>query len=359
MNPRLIHGDSREELRRLIDARVRVHSVVTDPPYALSIVKRFGKEGAAPAKFGRDGAFARASRGFMGKEWDTGEVAFDPEFWRLIHEILLPGGFVCAFSSPRTGHRQAVAMEDAGLIMHPFIGWTYSSGMPKAHSVSRSIGAAGDGAAWTGWSYGLQALKPALEPIYVAQRPFSERTGGLNVLAHGVGGMNIDACRVSGKPWKPLIATGLASKKFFSEGEAKKVLKEPHALGRWPANLLHDGSQEVSAALGSAAEHFSIFHHGKANKTDRAGSNHPTVKPIALIQFLVRLVTPNGGTVLDPFAGSGTTGEAAKREGARCILIERESEYAADIRRRFAMRSAIPADCIDLIGLSADAEELV
>jgi site-specific DNA-methyltransferase (adenine-specific) len=317
---RLIHGDCREEIRALIDSGVRVHSVVTDPPYALTTVDRFGKDGAAPAKHYKDGAYARQSQKFMGFTWDTGEVAFDADFWRLIHDVLLPGGFVCAFASPRTGHRQASAMEEAGLTMHPMVAWTYSSGMPKAHSVARSIGDPEAGAAWQGWHYGLQALKPALEPIYVAQRPFSERTGGLNVLSHGVGGMNIDACR-------------------------------PGA--RWPANLMHDGSADVVAALGESAQHFSVFHHPKANREDRAGSKHPTVKPVALIQHLIRLVTPPGGVVLDPFAGSGTTGEAALREGAEVILIEREPQFFADIERRFGATRPLVAEYFDLLGVGS------
>jgi len=120
-------GDNRDSLRRLIDQGVRVHSVVCDPPYGLvSTAKRFGKEGAAAAKSnGATGVFKRASGGFMGKQWDASGIERDPEFWRLIHDILLPGGYVLAFSSPRTGHWQACAMEMAGFIMHPFFGWTY------------------------------------------------------------------------------------------------------------------------------------------------------------------------------------------------------------------------------------------
>lgn len=351
MKPIIIHGDSREELLRLKDEGAQLHACVTDPPYHLTMTKRFGKKGAAPAKHGTDGAFARQSRGFMGKEWDGGDIAQDPAFWRLVLDVLLPGAFCLAFSSPRTGHRQAAAMEDAGFTMHPFMGWCYGSGMPKAHSAARAVdqhfGRKGQlvagsyvpateaGRQWEGWSYGLQAQKPALEPIYVAQKPFSERTGGANLVRHGVGSMNIGACRVAG--------------------------------GNWPANIIHDDSPEVRDCFPEdrAARFFNAFpldappvlYYPKANREDRAGSGHPTVKPVALIRHLVRLVTPPGGTVLDPFAGSGTTGTAAFEEGMVPLLIERESDYIRDIKRR--LRPRLTMDVMDLIGLPHGVEELI
>jgi hypothetical protein len=160
----LHEGDCRVSLRRLIDQGVRVHSVVTDPPYGLvSVTKRFGKDGAAPAKHGTDGAFARASKGFMGKQWDGTGIERDPEFWRLIYEILLPGGMVFAFSGARTGHWQACAMEMSGFIMHPMHGWLNGSGMPKAHNPKLP--------GWEGWRYGAQTQKPALENVYLGQKP--------------------------------------------------------------------------------------------------------------------------------------------------------------------------------------------
>lgn len=445
----LHEGDNREHLRRLIDQGVRVHSVVTDPPYGLtSIVKRFGKDGAAPAKFGTDGAFSRASGGFMGKAWDASGIERDPEFWRLIWEILLPGGFVFAFSGSRTGHWQACAMETAGFIMHPMHGWVYGSGFPKAHNAAMAIDkalgveqgfvpegdpvkrmipgaeqhATGDwtktderqyqpgrrvpsspeAAAWEGWAYGTQSQKPALEPIYLGQKPFSEKTGAANLLTHGVGAVNIDACRV------PIDPTADASQlRTMNRGQRAEDQNEqewglsknsgdtPTVVrpeGRWPANLLHDGSAEVVALFpdtgksgvavqrngggqkigggesgiyngsegltradagfddsGSAARFFNSFPEGpdadaiiyqpKATKKDRAGSVHPTVKPVALMQHLIRHITPPGGVVLDPFAGSGTTAEAARREGFDCILMEQDPDYAAFLRQRFDLPS--------------------
>lgn len=310
---RLCEGDANDVLVELAAEGVQVHSVVTDPPYYLeSIVKRFGKEGSKAAKAGTDGRFARQSRGFMERTWDGGDngykIAHDPEFWRRVYNLLLPGGYCLAFSHASTGHHQAVAMEAAGFKMHPFIAWTYHTGFPKAHAIHKPEKSPVGTEEWEGWYHSTQTLKPALEPIYVGQKPFSEKTGIANVLKHGAGAMNVDACRGPGD--------------------------------RWPSNLLTDGSPEVGARV--PLEYFAsfpleanIFHHGKATKEDRAGSDHATVKPVALLRHLVRLVTPKYGFVLDPFAGSGTTGQAAMEAGMNAILVERELDYITDIKRRF------------------------
>lgn len=369
----LHEGDCRVSLRRLIDQGVRVHSVVTDPPYGLvSVTKRFGKEGSAPAKHGTDGAFARASRGFMNREWDGTGIERDPEFWRLIYEILLPGGMVFAFSGARTGHRQACAMETAGFIMHPMHGWLNGSGMPKAHNPKLP--------GWEGWRYGAQTQKPALENVYLGQKPFSEKNGVLNLLKHGVGAFNVDGCRVpaEGRPLRE-VADFRDDVEYTSNSLSGRVdgsLRSSKAvgttdLGRWPANLLHDDSEAVRAIFpdsksdtGSAARFFNSFptteedylwaidtgliddpemtpavYHGKATKADRAGSKHPTVKPIGLMEHFIRHITPPGGTVLDPFGGSGTTAEAARRLGMNAILMEAEPDYIAFLRERFNLDS--------------------
>lgn len=362
----LHQGDSRKVLRRLIDSGIRFHSIVTDPPYGLvSVQKRFGKAGSAAARTeGNDGSFARLSGGFMGKSWDGTKIERDPEFWKLCHDVLLPGGFCFAFSGARTGHWQAVAMEQAGFIMHPMHGWLYGSGFPKAHDAARAVEKLdGDPAEWEGWAYGTQSQKPALEPIYLAQRPYSEKTGAANLLAHGVGAVNIDDCRVP-------------------TGDDTLDGKYVQPDGRYPANLLHDDSPDVRALFpdsdgsgparklkrgkrdsdsgwgmqdkegelrkagsGSAARFFNsfppdipvAFYHAKAGKADRAGSKHPTVKPIGLLRHLVRHITPPGGTVLDPFAGTGTTAVAAMAEGFNCVLIEQDDDYATFIRRRLGL----------------------
>ena len=437
----LVHEDCKVALRRLVDEGVRVHSIVTDPPYGLvSITKRFGNGQAAARVEGTDGSFSRLSGGFMNRKWDGTGIELDVEMWRLCHDILLPGGYLLAFSSPRTGHRMACAIEDAGFIMHPFIGWAYGQGFPKGKKVKL------DG--WEGWEYGAQARKPALEPIYVAQKPFTERNGVENIRRHGVGAVNIDGCRVptEGRPlrlddYKETNNSTYSGRLDGSLKGGSKAAGET-TLGRHPANLIHDGSPQVAAQFpdskgqrgdasttapsprtknvygpmkregeasqdrryadrgatnfaakpgarrndtGSAARFFesypylcqtcqdqgwigggtlgidawqeacpdcggmsagpypftdrTIFYHSKATAADRAGSTHPTVKPIGLMQALVRHVTPPGGTTLDPFAGTGTTGEAARREGFDALLIERDENYVATIERRFGLRT--------------------
>lgn len=168
----------RDVLRGLADNSI--DSVVTDPPYALvSIQKRFGKPGSAPAK----DVYGRGAAGFMGKQWDTGEVAFSDEFWAEVLRVLKPGGHVVAFSGTRTYHRMAVAIEDAGFEIRDQLGWVYGSGFPKSHNQH------GD---WEGWG---TALKPAWEPIALARKPLTG-TVAANLADWGVGAINVDGCRV-------------------------------------------------------------------------------------------------------------------------------------------------------------------
>jgi site-specific DNA-methyltransferase (adenine-specific) len=333
---RLHKGDARNVLSGFIERGLHVDSVVTDPPYGFdSIIKRFGKEGAAAAK-GGDGRHSRLSAGFMGKNWDGTQIERDPEFWNLVLRVLKPGGFCFAFSGARSGHWQAVAMEQAGFVIHPMHAWLYSQGFPKAHDAAKHVERKGGNAkAWEGWVFSTQSQKPALEPIYLAQRPISEKTFAENLIQHGAGAVNIDACRGNGD--------------------------------RWPANVLHDNSDAVRDLLGDAAEFFNSFpraiYSPKAGQNDRAGSNHPTVKPIALLRHLVRHITPPGGVVLDPFAGSGTTGEAANKEGFECHLIEREDEYFEFLEHRFAQcvpaRRRSIADLLDDSPVTAPREDRV
>lgn len=400
------HGDSRDVLKTLADASI--DSVVCDPPYAMvSIGKRFGAENAAPAKVGKTGAYARASSGFMGQRWDTGETAFDPLFWAEVLRVLKPGGHLIAASGARTYHRLACAVEDAGFEIRDMISWLYGSGFPKSHDVAKGIdkihGAKGEftptaapvkrmipGAdqhkdgwdktngreytpgrteaateaakAWHGWG---TALKPACEPWVLARKPL-EGTVARNVLEHGTGALDIAGCRIEG-------ADAVAGRERHGggdkwDGSRFRDGSAPMPAGRWPANVIHDGSDEVMEAFpaeagggiptrgrsqttdnvygeyskrslighadsGSAAR---FFYSAKADAEDRLGSKHPTVKPVDLMAYLCRLVTPPGGLVLDPFAGTGTTGLGAMRGGFDCILIEREAEYVADIERRLA-----------------------
>lgn len=354
-------GDCLEVMATFQDASF--DSCVCDPPYHLtSIVKRFGQPGSAEAK-DRDGLYKRASAGFMGKQWDGGDVAFRAETWAAVFRLLKPGAHLVAFSSTRTYHRMACAIEDAGFEIRDMLQWLYGSGFPKSHNQH------GD---WEGWG---TALKPAMEPAVFARKPLVG-TVAANLAEHGVGALNIDGCRVGNDGGTKGCDAG-PSGGILGDGLNGSFGKLVPGLGRWPANVIHDGSDEVLAAFpetqsgsgavkrasgsdhsgnrgtaygaetraagtvmishgdtGSAAR---FFYSAKADADDRIASKHPTVKPVDLMQWLVRLVTPKGGLVLDPFAGTGTTGEAAWREGMRAVLIEREAEYQADIARRMAL----------------------
>jgi site-specific DNA-methyltransferase (adenine-specific) len=338
----------------------------------------------------------------MGQQWDTGETAFAVEFWAEVLRVLKPGGHVVAFGGTRTYHRLACAIEDAGFEIRDQLGWCYGTGFPKSHDVAISFEKSlsfkvdhvevRDGVPvrvaqwlyrddrtpmvreapfrhpmanrWAGWG---TALKPAWEPICLARKPLVGSVAE-NVAAWGVGALNIDGCRISGE--KPATTRGASVKASSMSGALGGQGRiEDDGLGRFPANVLHDGSAEVVAAFpesngqqgavtgdepssltnnvygqfagrpaseprgdtGSAAR---FFYSAKASKLDRLGSLHPTVKPVDLMRWLVRLVTPAGGLVLDPFAGSGTTGHAAVCEGRRAVLIEREAKFCRDIVQR-------------------------
>nr|WP_321459660.1 DNA methyltransferase [uncultured Cohaesibacter sp.] len=341
-------------------------AVVSDPPYHLtSIVARFGGKHAAPAiSNGPSGVYARASKGFMGQQWDGGDIAFQVELWRKIFRALKPGGWIIAFSATRTYHRMVTAAEDAGFDIRDMVPWLYGSGFPKNLDIGKAIdkrqgaerevigvveragkkaGTYGEMSGhclvtapttneaiqWDGWG---TALKPALEPAMLARKP-SPLSYADNVLQFGVGGLNINGCRI-GTETLPAQKAGQARLGAF---ERSNMLM-PERQGRWPANVIWDGSEAIRGAFVeqqvSDALHF--FYSAKADAADRMGSKHPTVKPLDLMRYLVRLVTPKGGTVLDMFAGTGTTGEAALLEGMRAILIEREPQYQIDIANRMA-----------------------
>lgn len=374
----LLHGDCLERLKELPDCSV--DACVTDPPYGLS---------------------------FMGKAWDYDVPG--AEVWREVLRVLKPGGHLLAFAGTRTQHRMAVQIEDAGFEIRDLIAWVYGSGFPKSLDVSKAIDkAAGaerevvgrhpcpagnkaggnslnmsavgmpataditapatpEAQQWAGWG---TALKPALEPITVARKPLVG-TVAENVLRHGTGAINVDGCRVgtdggckgAGRDPKGAV---------YGDGLNGAFAPAVPGLGRWPANLIHDGSEEVVGLFpqakgavsngsktqeghcgtttfkirereqkpgyaddGSAAR---FFYCAKASKADRGdGNTHPTVKPTDLMRYLCRLVTPPGGVVLDPFMGSGSTGKAAVLEGFRFIGIEREAEYLEIARGRIQL----------------------
>ena len=342
-------------MQKLIDDGVQVDSVVTDPPYHLtSIVKRFGKVGSAPAQKGTDGAFVRASSGFMGKEWDGGDIAFRPETWELALKLLKPGGHILAFSASRNYHRMAVAIEDAGFEIRDQMMWLYGSGFPKSLNI-------GDG-----WG---TALKPAHEPIVMA-RKLLEGTNKQNMEKYGVGGINIDGCRIEGEGNTERKVTNRKTRSedgVWTDGNSGMKAEgsqfaDADPRGRFPANVMHNGLEEEWAkffycpktskaeknkgldsfeakpmAWGNQAKaelkRGNLNWKGnqgdgtKHNKVSMRVNTHPTVKPQELMKYLCRMVTPKGGTVLDPFMGSGSTGCAAKDEGFNFIGIEKEKEY--------------------------------
>lgn len=354
-------------------------SCVCDPPYHLqSIVKRFAKTGRTDKTRTSSGPHQRTANGFMNKVWDGGDIAFQVETWRKVLRVLKPGAYIVAFSSSRTFGRMSVAIEDAGFITHPMIGWIFGQGFPKAHRITYSGLSDLDRrtGGWEGWRYGGQALKPALEPIYVGQKPFSEINGSANVQRWGTGALNIDACRIDGEvPAFDYFETG--SERGYDGGIKGGARTGEMRNGRWPANLMLDGSAQVFAAFPDTQSGLLAVHHSRGSKTDavygkfahneqeqdfggdvgsaarffwsskadahdRVGSKHPTQKPVDLIEELLTLVTPPGGVSIDPFAGTGTLGEAAWRRGFNAVLIEREPEYQNDIRRRMALCLAGP-----------------
>jgi DNA modification methylase len=410
--PTLLLGNCLEKLAEMPDCSI--DAIITDPPYGLS---------------------------FMGKKWDYDVPGED--IWRECLRVLKPGGHLLAFAGTRTQHRMAVRIEDAGFEIRDMIAWVYGSGFPKSLDVSKAIDKASgaerkiisetktnsggmahisktnaehgfrpaaynghslddsaknciqitapatpEAQQWDGWG---TALKPALEPITVARKPF-KGTVAANVLAHGTGGLNVDECRVGTDEslGRPLSARPEASSvNAFNwstrpNPQAGQFLDNTGGLGRWPANLIHDGSDEVVGLFpqtgisrggnsqqinagtgrynwntgtdkavpdgvdpgygdsGSAAR---FFYCAKTSKRERGeGNNHPTVKPIALMRYLCRLVTPPGGTVLDPFMGSGSTGIAARAESFNFVGIELDPDYFAIAQQRITNSESLTGD---------------
>ena len=367
----LHHGDCLDVLKTLADCSV--DAIVTDPPYGLS---------------------------FMGKRWDY-DVPTEA-VWVECLRVLKPGGHLLAFAGTRTQHRMAVRIEDAGFEIRDMIAWVYGSGFPKSLDVPKAIdkaagvafdavpasgvgfmNAEGEGGynvtknqllrkgesteaakQWEGWG---TALKPALEPITLARKPLIG-TVAANVLEHGTGGLNIDGCRVGDEDMTAQFDREWNQDGTFGNGKRASQGKLC-APGRWPANFIHDNSDEVLALLGEAAR---FYYSPKASRDDRDEgcgalevkavhrygqglgeghdpnapamnrNPHPTVKPTDLMRYLCRLITPPGGIVLDPFAGSGSTGKAAMAEGFRFIGIEREAEYIEIARARISAEADKP-----------------
>lgn len=332
MAVRIEHDDMLQAIPRLVAEGIVCDAVVTDPPYHLVAISERSKY---KIKYGRDGAMGRLLGGFMNQTWDGGDIAFRPETWVTVASIMRPGAFLVAFGGTRTHHRVWCAIEDAGFVIQDTIMWLFGSGFPKRRDM----------------------LKPAFEPICLAYKPGGKRT------------MQVDECRIGDTVETWPVSRSPGHFQHYDRGIATMPTGEA-PLGRWPANICHDGSDEVLAVFPeSAGQQYAVqghekrqqgqvfagfadpiefqprgdsgsaarfFFSAKAGAEDRWGSRHPTVKPVELMKWLVALVTPPDGLVLDPFAGSGTTGLAAFAAGRSAILIEREASYIADIRERMS-----------------------
>lgn len=432
----VIHGDCIEVMRGMDSSSV--DAIVTDPPYGLEFMGKEwdGADGFRrslnPNDAGRDGAFGRISKtspeystaskaqatrkqvggipqatapSFLGginpkcltcDRWQRGSNPCrceEPEWTqdRLVRlhsfqewceawsreclRVLRPGGHMLAFGGSRTWHRLSCAVEDAGFEIRDSIAWLYGSGFPKSLNLTDKNGDR------TGWG---TALKPAFEPIVVGRKPLAG-TVASNVLAHGTGAINVDGCRVGMSDDDRQVVdnrSGGTEKAYTVYGAGigtpvgERFKSSP--AGRWPANVILDGSQAAKldaetgvrssganptrrgvdgsrevfgdfagqedcvpargADSGGASRFFPTFHYepkaGTAERPRDGDTAHPTVKPVDLMRWLVRLVTPPGGTVLEPFAGSGTTAEACVIEGFKCIAIERDETYLPLIVQR-------------------------
>jgi site-specific DNA-methyltransferase (adenine-specific) len=329
----LHHGNCLDILRTMPDCSI--DAVVTDPPYGLS---------------------------FMGKKWDYDVPS--TEIWAECLRVLKPGGYLLAFAGTRTQHRMAVRIEDAGFEIRDMLAWMYGSGFPKSHNLNGEH---------EGWG---TALKPAMEPITMARKPF-KATVAQNVQEWGTGAINIDGCRIGEEEIK--TCAKVPGKSFNSLAPVGfNGCEESTHLGRWPANVMHDGSAEILQGMGEAAR---FFYTPKACKDDRddgcemmeerwkAGYSytdtpgnaadgmfkdretlkrnfHPTVKPTDLMRYLCRMVTPTGGIVLDPFTGSGSTGRGAVLEGFRFIGCEMDADYIEIAKARILAAEKAYQPCL-------------
>ena len=283
----IVNADCIEHLKTIEDNHF--DSVVTDPPYHLtSIAKRFTN--STEAKYGKDGSFQRLSKGFVGHAWDGGDIAFTTDLWKEVYRTIKPGAVLLAFAATRNYHRMATAIEDSGFEIFDMINWIYGSGFPKRKNL----------------------LKPAHEPIVMARK-------GVNKP------LNLDECRVGDFEQDTSKNRRNTQEEQIFKGGWKGDKGGEVVKGRWPANVIHDGLEE---------DWSKYFYCSKASKKEKDDTNHPTVKPIDLMRYLVKLVTPKDGLVLDPFAGTGTTGEACILEGRNYYLIEKTKKYITDIEKR-------------------------
>ena len=297
MNYTILEGDNRDTLKTLEDCSV--DAIVTDPPYGID---------------------------FLCKSWDANTGAL--ETYAECLRVLKPGGYILAFSAARTYHHLAITLEQAGFEIRDQLMWLYASGFPKAQDIGKAIQkrqgvetvcTSPEAQQWEGWK---TALKPAHEPIAMARKPFKGSTID-NVLEHGVGALNIDATRVEDRYPSNVLGEVEGYQKFFYCPKVSR--KERHTgfdLTTIPTNP--EGMYDVDGT--------GVQYNAQKNKTN--GNNHPTVKPVELMKYLIKLVTPPHSVVLDPFCGSGSTGMAAVELGHDFIGCELDSSYVEIAKTR-------------------------
>lgn len=373
----LINADCFEALRDMPSNSVE--AVVTDPPYGLGACTPAQVAECLQA-WSSGKTWKPKGSGFMGKAWDAWVPP--PELWREVLRVLKPGGHALVFAGSRTQDLMGMSLRLAGFEVRDVIQWLYGSGMPKSHDVSKaldkmagaerevvgfkeardlSVGtysatsisantlvkitapSTAEAKQWEGWG---TALKPSYEPALLVRKPLSG-TVAQNTLDYGCGGLNVDGCRIEtdediGWHGHPGIMNFFTEFKDERAALAPKQSKEQPS-GRWPSNVILN--EQASEQLEQQAGTSRFFYTAKPSASERhAGIRaegeranvHPTVKPIDLMRYLIRLITPPHGTVLDPFMGSGSTGCAAALEGVSFIGIEREPEYFAIAQQRVA-----------------------
>jgi DNA modification methylase len=373
---RVINADSIDHLKTL-EAN-SVDAAVTDPPYGLgNCSPRAVTEALSAWVAGEE--YKPRGAGFMGKSWDA--FVPGPELWREVYRVLKPGGHAIIFAGSRTVDLMGIAVRLAGFEVRDMLHWIYGSGFPKSLDVSKAIdkragaerevvgkGVSGRTAIWSDdgmgdfditapateqakqWEGWGTALKPAHEPALLCRKPLDGAVVD-NVERWGVGGINVDGCRIGDEA---IITEGRDSAGSNSRGSFDPNFYGGEHIGRWPANILLDPEAASLLDLQAGLDASRFFYCGKATREEKeAGLNgdtrrranvHPTVKPLAVMRWLCRLITPPGGLILDPFCGSGSTGCAASQLGFRFLGIEREPEYAAIARARVAYYGCLPIE---------------
>lgn len=321
--------------------------MITDPPYGINF-RGLAWDRPSTSETARQGRVAP----------DAGYQAWCERWARECLRVLRPGGHLVSFSAPRTAHRLASGIEDAGFELRDLLLWLYGQGFPKSKNLTGP---------WAGWG---TTLKPAYEPILLTRKPLAGRLED-NVHRHGTGALHIDACRLAPAEAPVGPSGGLTNRARPDHPTWERPAPTPaDARGRWPTNLLLNHAPDCSARrctqecpIGVLGPRARFFYCAKADRRERdagcehlrprttetfaigreaelratahpVANHHPTVKPLALMRWLVRLVAPPGGLIVDPFCGSGSTGCAAVLEGMRFLGIERAPAYAAIARAR-------------------------